>query len=318
MIDWQNHDGVNIPMIRDFMRNQFYEDIIKDNVQDKTVLDIGFGTGLLSILALKHGAKHIIAYESNEDRYQLGIEMIESCGLQNKVELRNEKYNWTLQDSLDVDVVITETVNGDLWWEGMWNNLPRQAGPLFLPGEYFCEIYVKPIPKAFAELIGVERPTHDFFYPAVDLDETFVDFVNQKISDWRGTDIALGVKQHLHNGINKFNNRVDTVWGWIPWMRAVDHEKYLNAKTIVNANKSTLDDQKINFAIDSIDCDIHLDASEYSLVVPRMGLSYGEHKLYLDTGHWGPTNDAIICKGLDAVTMSQSTRTGAISYAPLC
>ena len=26
-IDWNNHDGVNLPMLNDFMRNQFYDNI---------------------------------------------------------------------------------------------------------------------------------------------------------------------------------------------------------------------------------------------------------------------------------------------------
>ena len=41
-----------------------------------SILEIGFGTGFLSMLALKHGARSIVAYESDINRYQLGCEVI--------------------------------------------------------------------------------------------------------------------------------------------------------------------------------------------------------------------------------------------------
>jgi predicted RNA methylase len=107
MIDWQNDDGVNLPMICDFMRNQFYEDIIANNVQGKTVLDVGFGTGLLSIIALKHGAKQVIAYERNKARYELGLDIIERCNLQDKIKLLNKKFRAPCISDHSIDVIVT-------------------------------------------------------------------------------------------------------------------------------------------------------------------------------------------------------------------
>ena len=92
-IDWQNHDGVNFPMLNDFMRNQFYDRILSRYVQNQSCTDIGFGTGLLTMLALKHGAKHVRAFESDWNRYQLGCEIIRRLGLQSQIELINEKYH---------------------------------------------------------------------------------------------------------------------------------------------------------------------------------------------------------------------------------
>ena len=48
MIDWDNHDGVNLPMINDFMRNQFYEKIIKDNVKNMMISKRIWALGLVS------------------------------------------------------------------------------------------------------------------------------------------------------------------------------------------------------------------------------------------------------------------------------
>jgi len=172
MIDWKIDDGVNIEMINDYVRNQFYESIISQNVKNKKVVDIGFGTGLLSILCLKHGASNILAFESHNERYELGLEIINKCGLGDKIQLVNERYNW--QTTIDTDIIITETVNGDLWQEGLWNSLPRTNDVLFLPGEYFTELYVKQVPRSFAEMLDSDIKSKSMFMPGVDLDKQFL------------------------------------------------------------------------------------------------------------------------------------------------
>ena len=143
-IDWQNHDGVNLGMINDFVRNQFYDRIIGRYVQDQNCTDIGFGTGLLSMLALKHGAKHIRAFESDLDRFQLGSEIINRLGLQDRIELINERYDNLYHPT---PITFTETVNGNLWWEGLWNSLPCDDKSIFLPGEYFLELWAVEVPE---------------------------------------------------------------------------------------------------------------------------------------------------------------------------
>jgi predicted RNA methylase len=62
-------------MLKDVDRNLKYEDAIKKQIQHfieeqgfkPRVLDLGAGTGLLSSLALKHGAAHVTAVEVNRD-----------------------------------------------------------------------------------------------------------------------------------------------------------------------------------------------------------------------------------------------------------
>jgi len=75
-IDFENHNGVYLPMINDAARNQFYDRILTE-VRDQDCVEIGFGTGFLSMLALKHGARSIVAYESDPVRYELGCKVIE-------------------------------------------------------------------------------------------------------------------------------------------------------------------------------------------------------------------------------------------------
>jgi predicted RNA methylase len=51
-VDFENHDGVYLSMLNDVARNQFYDQVLTQ-VRDHDCVEIGFGTGLLSMLALK-------------------------------------------------------------------------------------------------------------------------------------------------------------------------------------------------------------------------------------------------------------------------
>ena len=56
-------------MLKDSIRTRAYQRAIQDNPQDfkdKIVLDIGCGTGILSIFAARAGAKHVYAIENAE------------------------------------------------------------------------------------------------------------------------------------------------------------------------------------------------------------------------------------------------------------
>lgn len=309
MIDWMNHDGVNLGMINDYMRNQFYETIVENTVRHKKVVDIGFGTGLLSILCLKHGATSVVAYEVDQERYQLGVELIEKCGLQDRISLHNEKYTW--QTAVDADVIVTETVNGDLWQEGLWNSLPRTSSQLFLPGEYFVELYVKAIPKTFASLIDADIQPNSLFIPGVDLDQSFIDAVNHYVCEWNDKDYT-GVPSvsDIQPGVHRFHNRTEGPWGFIPFMRMIEDKQYLQSTITIDANST----DHLNFDISHLKTTIDLDPTEYSLVVPRCGMRYKNHTLYLDTGHWGPTQDAVIIYGRDQITFTHNLHNGKMQY----
>jgi len=57
------HFGIHMSMLKDAVRTDSYRDAIylnKDLFKDKVVLDIGCGTGILSMFAARSGAKKVI------------------------------------------------------------------------------------------------------------------------------------------------------------------------------------------------------------------------------------------------------------------
>ena len=320
-IDWNKHDGVNLPMINDFMRNQFYDNVLRNRVKDKHCLDIGFGTGLLSILALKHGAKSITAYEADNNRYLLGCEIIKRLELENKITLIHNMYKHDDFDKHDSNVIFTETVGGGLWGEGIWNSFPRQSGIQFLPGQYYLDIMSLEIPESCANgLINEVDDSIKYFSPSIDIDTKFIECINNLRNGKNSPDINL-----CKDGITKLSN-INTIWGWMPYMRLAAYNGKSIAKYTVDAieNTITTTDQMgtnkavIDFAIDNIDMSINTERfhNKCVMIVPRVGMKHGDANLFLDTGHWGPFSYPVVLKNIQnsTITLSHHTKTGELKY----
>lgn len=297
-IDWFNHDGVNFGMINDFMRNQFYDRVLSRYVAGQRCTDIGFGTGLLSMLALKHGADHVRAFESDTDRYLLGCEIVRRLGLGNKIELINERYD---NGYVTTPITFTETVNGNLWWEGLWNSLPSDEKSVFLPGEYFLEIWALVVPNSFAQGLCVPGESQAFFAPGVDLDTAFVSVVNN-LANKKAAETAK-----LSDGIVTFERQQETAWGWVPYMRAVQ------AGTQVASYIAQYHDDREHF---ELNIPTGLWRNSTVLIVPRMGMQQDTDRLYLDTGHWGPgENPVLLVNPQGYLRVNHNVRNGLITYS---
>jgi hypothetical protein len=125
-------------MISDKVRNQFYDKILQSSVAGKNCIDIGFGSGLLSYLALKHGAKHITAFEINPDFYLQGDYLIKKLDLENKITLHHAAFDRSYIEK-DHHIVFSELVDMDLWGEGVFPTFNNQLKKI--PSKYACEFY---------------------------------------------------------------------------------------------------------------------------------------------------------------------------------
>lgn len=298
-IDWQNHNGVNLPMINDFVRNQFYDRILSRYVKDQHCTDIGFGTGLLSILALKHGAAHIRAFESDYDRYQLGCEIIDQLKLSDRIELINEYYDHNYEPT---PITFTETVDGNLWWEGLWNSLPFDNESVFLPGQYFLEMWAVEIPSSFAQGLCVPMQNQSFFSPGVDIDPAFVSVVNQLSGN------LYVESESLPSGIVNFERQQETIWGWVPYLRAVAAGSCVAG---YSASQWTADTEFFELTIPTAGW-----KNKTVLIVPRMGMQQDSDKLYLDTGHWGAAiKPIVLVNPVSNLTVTHRVIDGLITYS---
>jgi SAM-dependent methyltransferase len=155
-------------MVRDTIRVLAYRRAIFRHCRDKTVVEIGCGSGILSIFAAKAGARRVIAIEESRIA-DLAKSMFEANGVADRVELRRGNSRDVSVDE-PADVIIHEVLGSDPFGE---NVLPfiedardRMLAPdgILIPSvlEIFCvgfEVPDRPYPdraRACAELTELE------------------------------------------------------------------------------------------------------------------------------------------------------------------
>ncbi|KAJ2794089.1 Nuclear SAM-dependent mono-and asymmetric methyltransferase [Coemansia guatemalensis] len=115
------HFGIHEEMLKDEVRTVSYRDAIMKNkhiFQDKIVLDVGCGTGILSMFAAKAGAKHVIGVDMSNiiDKAKL---IVEENGLADKVTLLKGKMEEVAMPYEQVDIIISEWMGYFLLYESM-------------------------------------------------------------------------------------------------------------------------------------------------------------------------------------------------------
>ena len=146
-------------MMNDTLRNQFYDQILTE-VTGKRCLEIGFGAGLLSLIALKHQPKHIVAVEQQLQVYELGKYLIKKLGLTNQITLLNEQVDSSFIDPAEFDVVYHEVVGDGLWDEDLFLNLNTDV-PV-IPSTYTCDFYACEVSvDEFSNLYDYTEPVSD-------------------------------------------------------------------------------------------------------------------------------------------------------------
>lgn len=292
-IDFDNHDGVYLPMMNDVLRNRFYDYVLQE-VQDQYCIEIGFGTGLLSMLAVKHGARHVTAYESDPARFELGRTIIQLLNLEHKITLLNQRFDYNrIGKGL---TIFTETVDDNLWGEGLFSSLPRSPGQKFLPGQYFIEMHAVPLTLDMAQHL-TQTWEEKHFAPGVDVDAKFVSCINLLLA--KKYNKPLKSKTPLSKGITELNNSKNLI-------QFVSDDTCVGGYT-VDANAEFVDALTYEVEVNTLDQPV--------LVIPRAGLRHRNHVLYLDTGHWGVCkNPVIVHQQHSRVTASQDIHTGKISY----
>lgn len=76
-------------MLKDDVRNSAYRDAIfnnKSSIEGKVVLDVGAGTGILSVFCAQAGAKKVYAVEASAI-YRLAVDIVKENRMENVIQV---------------------------------------------------------------------------------------------------------------------------------------------------------------------------------------------------------------------------------------
>ncbi|CAH7298827.1 Prmt9 [Phodopus roborovskii] len=212
-------------MLNDTKRNRIYNAAIQKAVcsGSKSVLDIGTGTGILSMFAKKAGAHSVYACELSKTMYELACDVVAANKMETGIKLLHMK-------SLDIEIpkhipervslVVTETVDAGVFGEGIveslihaWEHLLLQPKTKGENGN--CGQYGKVIPASVVifgmavecaeirrhhrvgtkDVAGIRLPANVKFqspaYSSVDTGEAVEPYTTEKMSQIPGGYLPL-------------------------------------------------------------------------------------------------------------------------------
>merc|ERR1712038_793593 len=115
------HFGIHEEMLKDEVRTLTYRNSMYNNkhlFKDKIVLDVGCGTGILSMFAKKAGAKHVYGIDMSSiiDHAQT---IIKQNGFEDSITLIKGKVEEVVLPVEKVDIIISEWMGYCLLYESM-------------------------------------------------------------------------------------------------------------------------------------------------------------------------------------------------------
>nr|XP_027792482.1 protein arginine N-methyltransferase 3 [Marmota flaviventris] len=119
------HYGIHEEMLKDKVRTESYRDFIYQNphiFKDKVVLDVGCGTGILSMFAAKAGARKVLGVDQSEILYQ-AMDIIRLNKLEDTIILIKGRIEEVHLPVEKVDVIISEWMGYFLLFESMLDSV---------------------------------------------------------------------------------------------------------------------------------------------------------------------------------------------------
>ncbi|KII88239.1 hypothetical protein PLICRDRAFT_161146 [Plicaturopsis crispa FD-325 SS-3] len=131
-------NDIHAVMIQDKVRTSTYASFIMKNpllFRDAIVLDVGCGTGILSLFAAKSGAKRVFAIDAS-DIAEKADAIVKINGLENVITvIRGKVEDIKLPDGIEkVDIIISEWMGYALLYESMLDSVLRARDRFLKPG----------------------------------------------------------------------------------------------------------------------------------------------------------------------------------------
>jgi protein arginine N-methyltransferase 1 len=115
------HFGIHEEMLKDQVRMKAYRNAIVNNkhlFNGKIVLDVGCGTGIMSLFAAKCGAKHVYGLDYSDIIHQ-AKQIVKDNNLENVITLMKAKVEEVELPVEKVDIIISEWMGYCLLYESM-------------------------------------------------------------------------------------------------------------------------------------------------------------------------------------------------------
>lgn len=136
--------------------NLMVEQILREDMQSKSVLDMGTGTGILAILASMHGAESCVGIEIDEFAYENALENVKMNGVNNVTILHGDA---SLLKDMQVDYVIAN-INRNIIIADIdkYSAVLKPGGKMFLSGFYVQDI---PVVYEVAKSLGLTKISYN-------------------------------------------------------------------------------------------------------------------------------------------------------------
>jgi len=134
--DSYSHFGIHEEMLKDEVRTMSYRNSIVNNkhlFKDKVVLDVGCGTGILSMFAAQAGAKMVIGIDCSEILVQ-ARQIVKDNHLDHIVTLIKGKVEEVTLPVEKVDIIISEWMGYFLLYESMLDTVIYARDKWLVPG----------------------------------------------------------------------------------------------------------------------------------------------------------------------------------------
>ena len=124
-----SHHDIHAEMLQDKVRTQAYQNAILSNpdaFSNKIVLDVGCGSGILSMFAAKAGAKHVYGVDMSDIAYQ-AMDIVKENKLDDKITIIKGCIEEVELPVKKVDIIISEWMGYFLLYESMLDSVLHAA-----------------------------------------------------------------------------------------------------------------------------------------------------------------------------------------------
>ncbi|KAL4908020.1 hypothetical protein BDW74DRAFT_148443 [Aspergillus multicolor] len=152
-----SYNGIHESMLKDTIRTDSYRDFVYENkhvFKDKVVLDVGCGTGILSMFCAKAGARKVISVD-NSNIIDRAKEIVYENGLGDVITCIRGKIEEVTLPVEKVDIIISEWMGYGLLFEAMFDSVIYARDRYLVPGGLMAPSHatLRIAPLADADLV---------------------------------------------------------------------------------------------------------------------------------------------------------------------